>query len=51
LALPGVLDVGEWNQLGVYPELAIGGAGHDLLEGVHEDVAGQDAGRAAAFVF
>jgi len=49
LALPGVLDVGEWNQLGVYPELAIGGAGHYLLKRVYEDIAGRDAGRAAAF--
>jgi len=44
LALPGVLDVGEWNQLGVYPELAIGGAGHYLLKRVYEDIAGRDAG-------
>src|SRR5207247_351987 len=44
LALPCVLDVGEWNQFGVYPELATRGAGHDLLERFDEDIAGRDAG-------
>lgn len=38
VALPGVLDVGEGNPLGVEAEFATGDAGHELLVGVDPPV-------------
>jgi len=40
--LPGSLDLGEWDPLGVDSKRAAGGAGHELMVGVEHDVARRD---------